>query len=326
MLSAIGRDTKGSLGAIAAASTMTASLRRTGRPSREIAARHRRRPSSSSPSSSYYDSQSATRVPVHDVREISILLDATMSRRRDDGTDGDAPSFVVPAHLYKGDPSSADVPERLAGLRSAGVRGILLPPLSFPRDVRNLRTLRDVSPSEDFLLFAAANDATSASPALRHSENVSMILNFDAERPANWMGAKELQRINGEVGTRVSTTISLSNVGKEEQNPITIANQVASWIDATQGGDFIWVPSSSGNLEALERLCGELAYLDLVGKTVASRLIIGGGGGGGSSAVCEDLVEETMFSGVNKFAVSKEEDISLIAEIAESQGKSIIGR
>ena len=38
----------------------------------------------------------------------------------------------------------------------------------------------------------------------------------------------------------------------------------------------------------------------------------------------EDLVEETMFAGVNKFVVSKEEDISLISEIAESQGKIIL--
>lgn len=255
----------------------------------------------------YYDSQSGMHVPVHNVNEISIILDKSQE-------DTNLSTSFVPAQLYKEDASS-DMPDKLANLHAQlGVRGIILPPISFPRDVRNLLTLRNIAPSPDFLYFAAASDIQSASPVLK-DPHFSLILNFDADNGG------EVSNVIQE--NRVHTTLALRNVGQEDENPISIANQVAAWIDQTRGGDYIWVPTAKGDTDALERLCQELSYLDLVGKTVASRLIIGGGGGSNSS-VNEDLVEETMFAGVNKFVVCQEEDVSVISEIAESQGKSIV--
>ncbi|CAJ1936587.1 unnamed protein product [Cylindrotheca closterium] len=292
--------------------------------------------SSSSSSSTYYDSQSGMHVPVHNVQEISIILDRSQE-------DSNLSTSFVPAHLYKEDPSS-DMPAQLANLHSQGVQGVILPPISFPRDVRNLQTLKHIAPSKDFMFFASAKDVSAAAPLLLQQEqqeeennsssSVSLILKFDAEDSNINEGSMDLQKIHDAVGgntntitTKVNTTIVLSNIGKEDQNPISIANQVAAWIDANQGGDFIWVPSTCSadanvDSDALERLCEELSYLDLVGKTVASRLMIGGGRM--DSTINDELVNETMFSGVNKFVVSNEDDISLIAEIAELQGKSIL--
>ncbi|KAL3938708.1 MAG: hypothetical protein SGBAC_006441 [Bacillariaceae sp.] len=249
-------------------------------------------------------------VPIHNVQEISIILDKSQE-------DTNLATSFVPAHLYKEDPSS-DMPEQLANLHAMGVQGVILPPISFPRDVRNLQTLRNIAPSTEFMFFASAKDVQSASPALK-DPNLSLVVNFDVEDGSS---NEELNLDD----IRSTTTIALLHVGQEDQNPISIANQVATWIDATKGGDFIWVPCGEGSdSDSLERLCEELSYLDLVGKTVASRLIIGGGGSNAAgSTVSKELVEETMFSGVNKFVVCKEDDISLISEIAEAQGKSIL--
>jgi hypothetical protein len=38
----------------------------------------------------------------------------------------------------------------------------------------------------------------------------------------------------------------------------------------------------------------------------------------------EKAVTEAMFSGVNKFVIDNEEQIALVTEIAEEQGKAII--
>jgi hypothetical protein len=256
-------------------------------------------------------------VPIHNVQEISIILDRSQE-------DSNLPTSFVEAHLDKEDPSSY-MPEQFANLHAMGVHGVILPPLSFPRDVRNLQTLRQLAPSKDFMFFAPAKDIQSAPPIVKEDSSASLILKFDAGDNSANEDVMDLDDINSAAAaTIMNTTIALSNTGKKDQNPISIANEVATWINATEGGDFIWVPSSSegADSDALERLCEELSYLNLERKTVESRLMIGGGSA--DSTVNEELVNKTMFSGVNKFVVSNEDDISLISEIAESQGKSIL--
>ena len=104
-----------------------------------------------------------------------------------------------------------------------------------------------------------------------------------------------------------------------------------NWI----GGNYIWLSSSSSlsfggagggsgddddkpvlDSDRIVQICEELVYLDVTGKTVKSRLLV-------DADDDEDVIEETMFAGVNKFVITNEEQITIVEEIAKDQGKSI---
>eukprot|EP00980_Cylindrotheca_fusiformis_P021166 scaffold8136_cov127-Cylindrotheca_fusiformis.AAC.6 len=251
--------------------------------------------------STYYDSQSGMHVPVHNEQEISLILDKSKE-------DPSTTSFV-PAQLYKEDPSS-EMPDKLKELKEMGVAGVILPPVQFPRDQRNLKTLSAIAP-ENFMFFTSSVKNESSSPSSM-PEGVSMIVDYaeeaDSMEPAmkTWM----------ESGS--STTIALRGGDAEMyNNTIATANRVAAAIDATGGGDFIWLsPASDTDEDEVVRLCEELVYLDLKGKTVKARMIV--------DSYDEDVVDETMFSGVNKYVIESEAQIGTVEEMATSQGKSIL--
>jgi hypothetical protein len=114
-----------------------------------------------------------------------------------------------------------------------------------------------------------------------------------------------------------STTIALKDTGNSFANPIAMANRVATIIDSTGGADFIWLSANADvDAEDVVRMCEELVYLDLSGKTVKARMIV--------NSSNEEVVEETMFSGVNKFVIDNEEQIGFVEGMATSQGKSIL--
>ena len=101
-----------------------------------------------------------------------------------------------------------------------------------------------------------------------------------------------------------------------------VANQIASVIDEHGGGDALWLTSSSTDGDPppspddILEMCEELAYLDLPGATVKSRLII--------DAVNEEVVEEVMMFGVNKIVIDNLEMVPVVREIAEEQGKELL--
>mmetsp|Transcript_37431 Transcript_37431/g.90983 ORF Transcript_37431/g.90983 Transcript_37431/m.90983 type:complete len:488 (+) Transcript_37431:251-1714(+) len=101
----------------------------------------------------YYDSQSGLHLPVHNEREIQLFLDLSTTKMNNKNTNGknstsssSSPlTFVIPNHLYKdGDPGASDIPEQINELQRNGIHGVIVPPIEFPRDIRNLQTLRSL--------------------------------------------------------------------------------------------------------------------------------------------------------------------------------------
>ena len=117
----------------------------------------------------------------------------------------------------------------------------------------------------------------------------------------------------------IMTTISIRETVYGEKEPISVANQIAQLIDLTGGVDFLLVcaAGSSDNVDAddVVRLCEELVYLDVAGATIKSRMVV--------DSSDPEIVEETMFSGVNKFVIEHEGQVPIVEEIAKEQGKAI---
>jgi hypothetical protein len=248
--------------------------------------------------STYYDSQSGLHVPIHNDQEISVVLN-----KMHDNT-------FVPPHLYKDDPGS-DMPDRLQALQKSGIHGLILPPPEFPRDLRNLKTLTHISP-KGFQLFSFS------APPTDSGSNTSVIFDYSYDTDSAMV-----EKLQESVENGFQTTLRLGDACFDEsQEPIMIANHIASLIDATKGGDFLWLAAckvnSSNDLDAdiVLGLCEELMYLDLAGATVKSRLVV--------DVTDEEVVGEMMLLGVNKFVVHNEAQMDIVLEVAQEQGKTIL--
>jgi hypothetical protein len=247
--------------------------------------------------STYYDSQSGLDIAIHNEQEISVVLN-----KMHDNT-------FVPPQLYKDDPGS-DMPDILQGLQKSGIHGLILPPPEFPRDHRNLKTLTHISP-EGFRLFSFS------APPSDSGSNTSVIFDYD---PDSAILEKLQESLQSLVENGFQTTLRLGDACFDEsQEPIMIANNIASLIDATKGGDFLWLASTKDlDFDSVLRLCEELIYLDLAGATVKSRLVV--------DVMDEEVVSETMLLGVNKFVVHDEAQMNVVLEVAQEQGKIILQR
>lgn len=108
-----------------------------------------------------------------------------------------------------------------------------------------------------------------------------------------------------------------------DQEPILIANHVARVIDeimstTMQDETFLWLAQSSSiDADRVLSLCEELMYLDLPGSPVKARLLV--------NATEDEVVEETMLLGVNKFVASQQEQIEWVKDLAKQQGKNLVG-
>ena len=200
------------------------------------------------------------------------------------------------------------MPEKLLDLKTRlGISGVILPPSDFPRDVRNLQTLSNIAPPS-FVFFSALNHANAQS--LASVDCVNSILEFSEEKSVH-LHNRMKQHVEGGIKTMLSIPDSMY-----DREPISIANQVATLIDLTGGVDYVWL-SGSSDLDAddVVRLCEELAYLDVAGPTIKSRLVV--------DSSDAEVVEETMFAGVNKFVIENEDQVSIVEEVATEQGKRI---
>jgi len=250
---------------------------------------HHSSASSDDHDNTYYDSQSGQHVPIHNETEISLFLHASKS--------------TIPHKLYED-----SFLDQLKDWQKAGTHGLILPPVEFPSDGRNLVALTHIVP-ENFRLFSfdVFDDG--------NNTNVSVLLNYSND--------KFEESLKWHVEEQYHTTILLEDECFTE-DPVMLANNVAAFIDSHGGGDFIWLaptqsPISGLNADDVVRLAEELNYLDLPGATVQSRLLV--------NAVDEDLIEEIMSLGVNKFVVdvdSQQEQVEMVQQIAEEQGKKVL--
>jgi hypothetical protein len=256
-------------------------------------------PSSLSKTETYYDSQSGLHLPVHNEQEIQIFLN--ISRNSVDG-------FSVPQHLYKSKEEAYEMKDQLRSLTVQGIHGLILPPFQFPRDSRNKTALSSIVPPGFFVLYSQEEHFAQKST---NNDNCSLVLSYGNDD--NWK-----ERLENSVKDGKHTTLQISEEDYQDQDAIAVANDVASVIDGIGGGcDFIWLSSSSSDeSDKVVEICEELVYLDVAGPTIKSRMLI--------ESLDEDVLEDCMFAGVNKFVTTQMEHLEMIEEIASSQGKNIV--
>ena len=114
-------------------------------------------------------------------------------------------------------------------------------------------------------------------------------------------GENVLDRLHSCGADGIKTTISLMDSSNYVKDPIEVANGVAHLIDATRGGDFVLIGGHS-HVDDVVALCEELVYLDVPGPTIKSRLIVDLSHSDDSK---DQLMEETMRIGVNKFVIQE---------------------
>lgn len=195
------------------------------------------------------------------------------------------------------------IPDSLKDLKRypTVVHGMLLPRKD---DNLDIKTLLENSP-DAFQVFSFSTG---------NSENISLVVDYDPNNPEE---NKSILESSVQKGWK--TTIVLNNdCFQGSQEPIMVANDVAALIDATKAGNYLWISNDSGNddSDGVVELCEELQYLDIPGPTVKSRLVV--------DVMDDDVVNETMMQGINKFVVTEKDQVKAVQTVAEEQGKSLI--
>jgi hypothetical protein len=265
--------------------------------------------------STYYDSQSGLHIPIHNEKEITLIINKS--------EEPTSTSSFVPAHFYKEDASS-DVPDKLQALQTQGIHGVILPPSKFPRDLRNLQTLSAIAPPNFTFFSSPVSKPPTPATTSSSSSSLSMVLEFAAgmKNDDDDDDDELYNAMKQHVSNGMSTTLAIRESvysGSGLGAPINIASQIAKLIDRTGGGNFFWLSTSSSeavDVEEMMELCEELMYLDVVGSTIKSRLVI--------ESLNEEIIEETMMAGVNKYVIDDEEQVDVVEEIAKWQGKTIL--
>jgi hypothetical protein len=270
----------------------------------------------------YYDSQSGMEVPVNNEDEISVFFD-----HRNGGGSPD---------------TNTNTTMTLEQIQEAGFQGVLWPP---PTLATETTPSTSVAANNGFTLFIdSESDLEKIQLDLDH---VNLVFEYmdddDSNSNSNSTSTSpSLQkRLAAHVdhGTNTKTTIGLFDACYYQRDPILVASGVATLIDKTGGGDFIWVQPSNnyknedneggeGEGEGEEDdsiidLCQQLSYLDVAGPTIKSRLIV--------TAQSEYQVEECLNIGVNKFVfqhhdqhrITSPNGVKWFGDMVEEQGKQI---
>mmetsp|Transcript_12182 Transcript_12182/g.28933 ORF Transcript_12182/g.28933 Transcript_12182/m.28933 type:complete len:324 (-) Transcript_12182:92-1063(-) len=276
--------------------------------------------------STYYDSQSGLHLPVHNETEITLFLDVR-GGHEDNGSDSKLP--FVPHQLNKDRVEADEVSDKLERLLQQGIHGVILPAIKFPRDIRNLQTLSAISPP-GFVFLTGSSSGTDDSNnvdngLLQAKELSSSDTNFS--KILRYHSGDEFQKkLQRSVGMGLHTTLSVTEdiyTGDVcDVEPITLANNVAAMIDTNGGCDYIWISSEQtkeNNMaigETMVQVCEELVYLDVAGATIKSRLLV--------DFLNEDMLEDVMFAGVNKYAIRNEDQAEMVESTAKEQGKTLL--
>ena len=228
-------------------------------------------------------------VPIHKEMEISVYK-----------------HWEIPSlQLYKNSDDAFEAKQELESLSTTFDGVFLTSSLDYPRDERNLETISNIAPTnEGFLLFA---------PPLKSPNKNHVVLCNYLKTSSDELRDYKQQGIR--------TTITLDDSDASSDEPFEVANRIATLMDESGGGDFIFVSSPDGDDDDTLRLCEELSYLDVPGPIMKSRLMLDCP----AETTSEDLVDEVMSLGVNKFVVYKESQVQdCIQEVALEQGKQMV--
>mmetsp|Transcript_12642 Transcript_12642/g.19602 ORF Transcript_12642/g.19602 Transcript_12642/m.19602 type:complete len:283 (-) Transcript_12642:258-1106(-) len=242
--------------------------------------------------STYYDSQSGMTVPLHDEGTVSLYLDPGASLSTIETGDHQSPSLIT----------------TLAEAYETGIAGF-----RFPEKAKSISVLDPLLVAEslapNFTLFVP-------SPGMKtvaYPQNINLLVELQDSREI----AEE--SISKHLANGTQTSVGLFDTCYLEQDAIGVATNVASLID--KGGcSFVWLCPNEDDFceDNMIELVEQLSYLDVVGPTVKSRLVVRAGS--------EDLVEECLDLGVNKLAVHNFDKSSLdeLRNIIEQKGKRLV--
>lgn len=197
----------------------------------------------------------------------------------------------------------------IESLVGVGFSGVVLP------ESTTLSNAYSTLPS-DFHIFASAPpDHTSAlTPPL---DNVHLMLDYNILDDDD---AKSLLQESVVAFEDRSTCLALRDESNYGEDPIAVANGVASMMDATNNAGINHIcllPPVSQDAEQVWSLAEELVYLDVPGPTIKSRLIVDLA----ASADKDETMEECLRMGVNKFIVDAS-DLDWFESTIEENGKT----
>jgi hypothetical protein len=243
----------------------------------------------------YYDSQSGLHVPVHNDGEISAFVDL--------GSDFDA--FATVESLLSA------LQEKFGTLKSAGIQGAALPPLNLLLE-KNETLVVAASLFPHFNIFVPSR--LSPKEITSYPDNINLMFQYNDDSTLSPVSLSDC------VANGTKTTIALLDSCYYRRDPIEVANGVASLIDDTGGGDFVWLAEEmprAASAEEIIKLCEELSYLDVSGPTMKSRLVVDLRHSG-----AEETAEECMLMGVNKFVVD-EQRLEWLQDMVDENGKEL---
>ncbi|KAL3787473.1 hypothetical protein ACHAW5_005115 [Stephanodiscus triporus] len=259
---------------------------------------------------SYYDSQSGRHVPFHDERKINAYLRSSIEDLE-----------IEAAILHSMDSAKA-----------LGVAGsvLTLPQRQRPRqdgdagiELRLLEALSNISEPASvdenagtFFIRLPISHRFSSAQLRRTPANVNFCFEYMGEVTSITPFAN---------GSKTSIGIFHPKY-YIDVDPISVASEVANLIDETGSISYIvldptaQLPAETQSYtvcdDEMVRLCEELSYLDVVGPTIKSRLVVTGRN--------PDHIEECLSIGISKYIVDDVNCLEILGDVVDDAGKELV--
>lgn len=238
----------------------------------------------------YYDSQSGKHVPVHDESRVNIWLQVSTKNSDMD-----------------------DVAQQVTAWARRGISGVVA-----SHDATTLKVLyaaiQKAEVPETFQLWVKAAPVEEA--VNNHAPNPVVVVHcVDYFASNDSDTGQTLDVVSNLVQQQAWTAITCL----AEDDAMNTASGVASIIDATAGGDYVYLRGSDS--DAMVELVEELAYLDVEGPTLKARMVVDLTTLNDDDDDDAETVEECLLAGINKYVVD-EDRLPWLVEFVREQGKT----
>lgn len=285
-------------------------------------------------SNNYYDSQSGMHVDIHNEDKISVFAHADALKLA-----------LFESELNQSNLTTQKFQAHITFMQQSGFSGSVL-----TNNNKTAFVLNDVVPDvpPEFSIFVP-NLATIVHTTTDHPsypQNIHGMFEYIAGTTDDDRRLSSLTNaISEHVANGTKTAIAVVDY---DHDPILIANDVATLIDNTGGGDTVWLSGRNSNFfsslsskkeekkkatttvidpDTIVTLCEELSYLDISGSTMKSRITVDLDLLFVNPTATEEeeaimAVEECLMMGINKFFIRKER-LKWFQEILQRHGKGL---
>ena len=300
---------------------------------------------SSSSNDTYYDSQSGQHVAIHDESKITVYL------RGDYRTTPPSSIFLTAAKELGMAGSIITLPQQTTtrqqedigdGNNSSAAK--FIESLSSDSADGSNKIFLHLQPTQYYDLVAAKHTATISK--IKPNINLCFEYNNDDDYISSNIQSA-MNKFDNDGITQTQTSIGIFNTKYLlDEDPISVASQIASIIDTTSEqcgigsiSNILVAPIAGDEEEAyqftryddeLVQLCEELSYLDVPGSTIKSRLVV--------SALSSDQLEECLQMGITKYVIdyhnnnsydgcdidSVESRLNMLQDAVEENGKELV--